>query len=74
MKIFFIVFQIIVAIILAGLILLQSEGGGIGKLYGGLGGKESYHSKKGVEKAVFWGTVGMAALFLITSLVNAFLP
>lgn len=62
------IIQIIVSIILAGLILLQSQGTGLGSAFGG--GGEMYRSKRGLEKVLFRFTVIFAALFFITSIVN----
>jgi len=67
----FIFFQLFFSIILIGLILLQAKGSGLGGVFGESG---LYHSKKGVEKIVFMATIIFAALFLLTSLINAFLP
>lgn len=65
------IFQLLISLGLIVLIALQSQGSGLGSSFGG---STSYHSKKGVEKIVFWATIALAALFLITSLINAFLP
>ena len=71
MKKVFVIFQLVFSIGLISLILLQAKGSGLGTAFGGSG---PYHSKKGVEKVVFVATIIFAACFLITSLVNAFLP
>jgi len=63
----FLVLQVLLAITLMGLILLQSSKGGLG---GGLGGGELYRTKRGAEKVIFTGTIVVGALFLITSLIN----
>lgn len=59
--------HILVAIALIGLILLQSSKGGFG---GGVGGGESYHTKRGAERVVFTATIVAACVFLITSILN----
>lgn len=64
------ILQIIVAIALIGLIVIQSQGSGLGKSFGGEG---SYHSKKGVEKLVYIATVVVAVLFLSLSLISVLL-
>ena len=67
MRIFLIVAQIVVSCLLAGLILLQANGTGLGNsaLFGGSG--EFYSSKRGVERAVFAGTIVLTALFATLS-------
>jgi len=67
MKIFLIIIQIITAISLIALILLQNSKGGLG---GGLGSGEFYRSKRGAERIVFTSTIIFAALFLLTSIAN----
>ncbi|HJZ05452.1 preprotein translocase subunit SecG [Candidatus Amesbacteria bacterium RIFCSPHIGHO2_01_FULL_48_32] len=54
--------QIIVAVIMAGLILLQAKGVGLGRSLGGL-----YHSKRGIEILVFRATIILAVLFVTVS-------
>ncbi|MBN1263002.1 MAG: preprotein translocase subunit SecG [Candidatus Pacebacteria bacterium] len=70
MKTFFMILQLIFSLALISLVLLQAKGSGLTK---SLNESGAYHSKKGVEKLVFVSTIAMATLFLITSLVNAFL-
>lgn len=67
MNVVLIVVQIIVSLGLISLILLQSSKGGFG---GGFGGGEMYRTKRGAEKIVFTSTIVLAAIFLITSLLN----
>jgi preprotein translocase subunit SecG len=56
----------IVAIALTGLVLMQSHGGGLGSALGGTG---SYHTRRGIEKAVFNGTIALTVIFTILSVV-----
>lgn len=58
--------QIILGLLLAGLILLQSKGTGLGSTFGGDMG--FYGTKRGAEKMLFIATIIIAALFLITLL------
>jgi protein translocase SecG subunit len=69
MKIFILVLHVIFGIGLTTLILLQSSKGGLG---GGLGAGEFYRSKRGAEKVVFAGTIILAVLFFITSIISLF--
>lgn len=63
--------QIIVAIILIVLILLQERSAGMGSVFGG-GGGASYHTLRGLERVIFWGTVVAAVLFAALALANLF--
>ncbi len=65
------IFQIIISIFLIVLILLQSQGGGIGAAWGGGGGGgETYHTRKGIEKIIFTGTIIALVLFIVISILN----
>ncbi len=62
------IFQILFALILVILILLQAKGSGLGSTFGGDSG--FYGTKRGAEKLTFIATIIVACLFLITSLIN----
>ena len=64
-------FQLIFAIGLIVAILLQSQGTGLGNIFGG-GGGESYRSKRGAERILFIVTIGLAIGFILTSIVSVF--
>ena len=59
--------QIITALILIGLILLQSQEGGLSPAFRG---GESYRTKRGLEKIIFIATAVFGALFLALSLLG----
>lgn len=58
--------QIILAASIIGLILLQAQGTGLGSTWGG--GGETYHTKRGVEKMVFYLTIAAVVLFAVISI------
>lgn len=64
--------QIIISISLVVMILIQAKGVGLGRAWGG--GGEFYKSRRGVEKVIFNLTIVIILLFLLTSILNAFLP
>ena len=68
MKNYLTFFQIFISISLIIAILLQTPGGGLGSIFGS--GGELYRSKRGVEKIVFYLTIGLTALFLVSSVLN----
>lgn len=60
--------QIILALILVGLILLQAKGTGLGSTFGGELG--FYGTKRGAEKLLFILTIVIGFLFLSASLLG----
>ncbi len=59
------IIEMIVAVLLILFILLQKqEGGGLSSsLLGGDSG--AYHTKRGLEKILLWGTIILAIIFII---------
>lgn len=62
------IFQIIIATLLIVSVLLQSRGSQIGMAFGGSG--ETYRSKKGLEKALFYATIILSVLFACISIFS----
>lgn len=60
--------QIVLAVLLTALILLQQRGAAMGTAFGG--GGEFYGTKRGAEKVLFLATVIVAVLFLGLALAN----
>jgi preprotein translocase subunit SecG len=63
--------QIILGIALIALILLQSKGTGLGSTFGGDMG--FYGTKRGAEKILFYFTIIIATLFMISLIVSIIL-
>ncbi|HOX29830.1 MAG TPA: preprotein translocase subunit SecG [Candidatus Paceibacterota bacterium] len=61
--------QIVIAVILMILILLQQRGTALGSAFGQDGGG-TYTSQRGIQKHIFWATVAAAGLFLVLAVVN----
>ena len=61
--------QIVVSIILIVLVLLQERSSGLSSVFGG-DGNTPYQTRRGVEKIIFWATIGSAALFAILAIIN----
>ncbi len=59
----------ITSVALVGSILLQSKGIGLGSLAGGDSGGV-YTKRRGVEKVLFFVTIGLAVLFVVLALVS----
>lgn len=60
--------QIIVSLTLILFIVLQAKGTG---LSGVLGGSTNYHSKRGIEKSLFYGTLVLSFVFVGLAMINA---
>ncbi|NDJ53311.1 MAG: preprotein translocase subunit SecG [Chloroflexi bacterium] len=64
---------IVLSVALTALILLQARGGGLGGIMGGGDSLGQYKTRRGLEKTLFQVTIGMAALFFVVIIINAFL-
>lgn len=65
--------QIVIAALLVVSILLQQRGSGLSITFGGGGGGEFYHSRRGIEKFLFYATITLAFLMLSVSLVALYM-
>lgn len=61
------ILEIIAAIALIVLVLLQMQGSGLSSSFGGTG--EFYRSKRSIEKLLMWATVVVAVIFAVISLL-----
>lgn len=62
------ILQMLVSIALVAVIILQSKGTGLGSAFGST---TSYHTKRGMEKTLFAGTIILSIVFLALAMVNA---
>lgn len=60
------VVQSILSVLIIIAILLQSSGAGFGATWSG--GGETFHTRRGLEKVLFYATIVMTVLFALTSL------
>lgn len=60
--------EIILAVLLIAVILMQQKGTGLGSAFGG--GGQVYYQKRGFEKWLFRATIVLATAFLLLALVN----
>ncbi|HET9014111.1 MAG TPA: preprotein translocase subunit SecG [Thermomicrobiaceae bacterium] len=63
--------MILVSVVLTLVVLLQSKGSGFSGAFGGDTGS-IYHTRRGVEKTLYQFTIGIAAVFVVLSLVASF--
>ena len=65
--------QLVIAIILIVLILLQNRGGGLSGIFGGSDVANAFRTKRGLERIIFISTIIFAILFFGISLANILL-
>lgn len=58
--------QIVLSIIISGAVLLQAQGSGFGSTWSG--GGETYHTRRGLEKVIFYFTIAAIVIFASVSL------
>jgi len=63
------ILQVVVAVLLVIVVLLQNQGAGVGATFGGEG--NIYKTKRGIEKTLFTSTIILAITFLALSLANS---
>lgn len=64
----FAIIQIILSVLLVVVIILQQRGSEAGIAFGG--GGESFRSKRGLEKFLFYATIVLAVLFAANSILT----
>ena len=62
------IIQILLSLLLTIAILLQQRGTGLGMAFGGEGAV--FRTKRGVEKGLFYATIGLSILFFATAILN----
>jgi len=62
------IIQIILAVLLMVVILLQHRGTSLGGAFGGEGAV--YRSRRGAEKFLFYATIIIALIFVVLALIN----
>ncbi len=68
MDTYFNIAQIVVAVVLTLLILLQAKGSGFSGFFGS--DSSVFRTRRGVEKTLFHLTIGLAVLFIVLSMIN----
>ncbi|MDD4901526.1 MAG: preprotein translocase subunit SecG [Patescibacteria group bacterium] len=61
------ILQIVTAILLMLAILLQNKGASLSGIFGGSG--NVYLSKRGFDKVLFYGSIVLAVIFFVVSLI-----
>lgn len=61
--------QVATSVILIVLIAIQQRGTALGSAFGG-GGGEFYSARRGIQKKIYYVTIGIAGLFIILSILG----
>jgi preprotein translocase subunit SecG len=62
--------QIILSVLLIGAIVLQRTGASLGGAFGADNFSSGFHTRRGLEKTLFYATIVLGILFAVTALVN----
>lgn len=62
--------QIILAVLIIGGVILQRTGASVGGAFGGDNFTSGFHTRRGLEKTLFYATIILGILFAISALVN----
>lgn len=60
--------QIVISIALVALIAIQQRGTALGSAFGG--GGESYSTRRGAQKKIYYATIAVATIFLVLGVLN----
>ena len=68
MRTYFDIAQIILAIVMIAVILLQVRGGGLGGIFGQP--DSTFRTRRGLEKALFQFTIVLVLIFIVLSILS----
>ena len=62
--------QLVLSVLLVGAILLQRTGASLGGAFGADNFSSGFHTRRGLEKTLFYATIVIAVLFALSALIN----
>lgn len=62
--------QIVLSILLVGSVLLQRTGASLGGAFGADNFSTGFHTRRGLEKTLFYTTIVLGILFALSALIN----
>ena len=62
--------QIVLSLLLIGAIVLQSTGASLGGAFGADNFSSGFHTRRGLEKTLFYATIILGILFALSALIN----
>lgn len=65
--------QIILSVLIIGSVILQQTGASLGGAFGADSFSSGYHTRRGLERTLFYATIIFGVLFAGSALVNLFI-
>lgn len=66
--------QIIIAVLIITLVLLQQRGTGLGSAFGGGdGGGGAYSTRRGMQQKFYWATIALGVVFVGIAMLQLFI-
>ena len=65
--------QIILSVLLVGSVIMQRTGASLGGAFGGDNFSSGFHTRRGLERTLFYATIVLGVLFALSALINLFL-
>lgn len=62
--------QIVLSVLLIGAIVLQRTGASLGGAFGADNFSSGFHTRRGLEKTLFYVTITISVLFVLSALIN----
>jgi preprotein translocase subunit SecG len=62
--------QIVLSVLIIGAILMQRTGASLGGAFGADNFSSGFHTRRGLEKTLFWATIILGVLFALSALIN----
>lgn len=62
--------QIALSVLLIGAVLLQRTGASLGGAFGADNFSSGFHTRRGLEKTLFYATIILGTLFALSALIN----
>lgn len=65
--------QIVLSILVIATVLLQRTGASLGGAFGADNFSTGFHTRRGLEKTLFWATIVLGVLLALSALLNIFI-
>ena len=62
--------QIVLSVLLIGAVVLQRTGASLGGAFGADNFSSGFHTRRGFEKTLFYATIVLAILFVLSAILN----
>lgn len=64
------IIEVVISVLLVVAVLLQQKGASLGATFGGQ--SNIYHSKRGIEKFLYYATIVLSILFVVGAILNLY--